>query len=236
LRTGEHRESIRNVDIRAFLPTIEHILALGGKVVRLGDPTATPLPKLEGLIDYAHAEERSEALDIFFCAEARIFVGTAAGPQSVAPLFNVPLSLSNWCVLARPPWGKDDVFVPKLIWSDRLNRVLTLDEMVTPPFRFFDGETVARHRARLIDNTPDEILGCLRQRLLELEHGRQANPATDALHVAVTAALAAVDIPMNSRISDDFLSRHRAELFPHLADPGVSEPYGSPHHRRHIVR
>jgi putative glycosyltransferase (TIGR04372 family) len=207
-------QDFRNADIRSFLPAIDHILELGGCVVRLGAPHVPDLPARDGLIDYAKSDDRSDMLDVFFCAKARLFIGTASGPQAVAPLFGVPLASTNWCVLARPPWSRGDVFVPKLMWSDRERRHLSLAEMVTPPLRYFDNRTLARRKLRLIANTPDEILECVKQRWRELESGPTANPETDALHDAVRRAVAAVGNPLNSRMADYFLIKHRDVLFP----------------------
>ena len=57
VREGSHRDQARlpNADIKSYLPMIKEIVSRGGHVVRMGSPLMTPLPKMNNVIDYAHA-------------------------------------------------------------------------------------------------------------------------------------------------------------------------------------
>jgi putative glycosyltransferase (TIGR04372 family) len=205
----EHLAEFRNADVRAYMPAIEHILSAGGRVVRMGSPQAPPLPRLDGLVDYAHDDDKHDVLDVYFCAFPRLFIGTASGPQAVPPLFGVPMISTNWPMLTRAPWRRNDLFLPKLMRWEAENRLLTLYEMVTPPLRFFDSRLLNEHRVRLIDNTADEILDAVKQLLAELAAGRAEDPAAKPLQDAVAKAVASVGCLINSRIADNFLLKHR---------------------------
>lgn len=74
-----------------YLDGIKAITDQGGWVVRLGDPSMTPLAPMENVIDYAVAEDRSDELDVFFCADARFVMAVASGPLSVAATFGTPV-------------------------------------------------------------------------------------------------------------------------------------------------
>ncbi|HVA41598.1 MAG TPA: TIGR04372 family glycosyltransferase, partial [Candidatus Binataceae bacterium] len=45
----------RNADVSTYLKAVRSIVERGGQVVRMGDPSMKPLPRIEGLFDYAHS-------------------------------------------------------------------------------------------------------------------------------------------------------------------------------------
>jgi len=67
--------SYRDCKIEHFIPAMSYILENGGKVVRMGDPTMTRLPPMDGVIDYPHSEWRSDFADIYLGSHCRFFVG-----------------------------------------------------------------------------------------------------------------------------------------------------------------
>src|SRR5262249_4565855 len=65
---GESKSGIsdhRNSRLSDYLPAVRDIVDRGGIVVRLGDGTMEPMPKMDGVIDYAHSEWKSPAMDLF---------------------------------------------------------------------------------------------------------------------------------------------------------------------------
>src|SRR2546423_6561115 len=124
----------------------------------MGDSTMVPMPAMDGLIDYAHSNEKSAAVDVFLCAKARFFIGTNSGLGLVPPIFGVPCALTNWSPIALPQWYSKDRFIPKMIYSQRAGRLLSLNEMFDSPagwqqfISYFDREGL-----QPVDNSPDEI-------------------------------------------------------------------------------
>ena len=60
---GYHPGSMRRNDFRdsdpmSYLEAVRAIRARGGWVVRIGDPSMTPLQQMEGVIDYVHSDAR----------------------------------------------------------------------------------------------------------------------------------------------------------------------------------
>ena len=85
----------RNASIHNYFEAIKVVTNAGGWVVRLGDPSMTPLPSMERVIDYAHSRHRSESLDLYLISQCHFFVGLSSGPPLVATLFRKPLVIVN---------------------------------------------------------------------------------------------------------------------------------------------
>ena len=147
----------RDADITAYYKAIESVTTRGGWVIRMGDPSMTPLPSIPKVIDYAHSQLRVDWMDIFLWARCRFFIGTQSGPAWVPPTFGVPCVATNWTFLCRR-WFGQDLFIPKLLWSEKENRYLTFAESLTSSvgvaesLDYFNSQGI-----RITDNTPEEI-------------------------------------------------------------------------------
>jgi putative glycosyltransferase (TIGR04372 family) len=163
--TGFHKEgkrslqTHRNAEVEDYLPAIKAITDRGGWVIRMGDPTMSPLPLMDKVIDYPHTEFKSEECDIFLAANARFFVGTTSG------LTNAVISLGTPCLLVNcisnyfQLWNNRVLFTIKPLWSRIDNRYLTLSEMTAENLRWkifninrLDSLGIEPH-----PNTPEEI-------------------------------------------------------------------------------
>jgi hypothetical protein len=74
IRRGHNlHPSTRNADVLSYTKAVNTVIQAGGYVVRMGDNTMQKMPPMQGLIDYAHCDEKDEWLDVFLCAKARFF-------------------------------------------------------------------------------------------------------------------------------------------------------------------
>ena len=143
----------RHADAGSYAGLIRHLIeAVGGQVVRLGGPGAEPLPARDGLVDLAGVSD-SFALQAAAIRFARFFIGTDAGPLTLASAFKVPSAGTNMAGYARRLWNRDDVVLAK-------------------PVRMADGSTCGTRQAyrqgyldnplpdgaRRLDNSPEELL------------------------------------------------------------------------------
>ena len=175
---GGHN-AVRSGNIADYLPMIREITGRGGWVVRLGDPTMTPLPAMPRVFDYALSPHKSDWMDIFLAAAARFVVGTQSGLHTLPTVFGTPVVLTNY-LPADGYWvGPGDIVIHKTIRSRQNNRRLTIRETFTRPVtcqghRYFYED----NQLEPLSNSPEEITDACRQMLATLE-GRDAPTADD---------------------------------------------------------
>ena len=85
----------RSASVGDYLDAIAQVTSRGGAVVRLGDKSMTPLKGLPGVFDYAHSDIKSAEMDLFLCAQARLFVGTTSGLTTAVQALGTPMLLVN---------------------------------------------------------------------------------------------------------------------------------------------
>ncbi|HLO48330.1 MAG TPA: tetratricopeptide repeat protein, partial [Kamptonema sp.] len=119
--------SHRSADINTYLLAINSIVARGGWVIRMGDSSMKVLPAMKQVIDYAHTDAKSDWMDVFLSVSCRFFLGSASGLASVPLVFGIPCAIANtWPISGRSP-SNQDLFIPKLAWSEVENRYLTFE-------------------------------------------------------------------------------------------------------------
>jgi putative glycosyltransferase (TIGR04372 family) len=212
-REGSHpHQAHRNANIRTYLPAIEDIVARGGWVIRLGDPSMEPLPPLAGVVDYAHSREKCDWMDVFLISQSRFFLGVASGLCNIPQTFGVPCVLTNWVSNHLPVYGRCDLFIPKLCWSDREQRLLSFDEFYHPMVRrlSYSCEHLAREGLRVLDNSPEEILAVVQEMCDTLDGIQDEDPTLQDFFRAIVARHGLAGY---SRMGREFLRAH-ADLLP----------------------
>jgi putative glycosyltransferase (TIGR04372 family) len=149
----------RNSSVANYLVAAEELVRRGYWCVRMGGPTQSRLPKMQGVIDYAHLDSRSDWLDVFLCAECKFFLGASSGLLYVSTLFGRPVAAANQApfstVLA---FSAIDVAIPKLLWSESENRYLTFRETFDSDvsnLRF--AEMYGERGERTVENSGEEL-------------------------------------------------------------------------------
>jgi putative glycosyltransferase (TIGR04372 family) len=203
----------RNADVSTYIEAIRAVTEKGGYVIRMGDPTMQPLPSMPGLIEYARSGSKSEFMDVFLCASCRFFIGTNSGLGLVPPVFGVPCALTNWSPIALPQWYPNDLFIPKLCFSERLGRLLSFEEMFSSQAGWGQfADYFVRERIRLIDNTPEDLRELVEE-MLERESGGLRESEEDAQRFESYRSLAlAAHSYAGARIGRRFLRKHAGLL------------------------
>lgn len=202
----------RNADIETYLPAIKEIVRRGGWVIRLGDKSMPPLPKMPGVIDYALGKQKNPRLDVFLCGACRFYVGVASGISHVPTTFGVPCVLTNWLSNALPVYSGMDLFVPKMLRHIDAEKLLPFDEYLNSETRLlsYSGQKLADCDLEVVDNTPDELLSVVVEMMNQLDAGRPLAVSTQAATfdgLARKHGLAGF-----SQISPAFLAKHAALL------------------------
>ncbi|WP_315782723.1 TIGR04372 family glycosyltransferase [Bradyrhizobium sp. SZCCHNPS1003] len=152
-------ESIRNTELRNYFDAVNHIVSLGGWVVRMGGPKAPQLPPMKQVIDYAHSVDKSAEMDIHIVRHARAFIGTTSGFSYVASSFDIPSAIVDAISSIGLLWTKNTRFTTKLVRTQQ-GRLLSLAELTSEQFRWSLANFESLDRAGLTveDNSSDEIL------------------------------------------------------------------------------
>jgi putative glycosyltransferase (TIGR04372 family) len=157
----------RNARVQDYFDAIEAITSEGGIVIRLGDPSMNPLPKLRGVIDYARSELKSERMDLFLMATCRFIIGTTSGLTTAALSFGTPMLLANCISSDWQLWTAAADFIPKKIYSRRDKRCLSLAETCQSPVQDYliNNNVLERRGYFARSNSPDEILNAVKYKL-----------------------------------------------------------------------
>ncbi|MBA4318687.1 MAG: hypothetical protein C0412_09820 [Flavobacterium sp.] len=155
----------RDCNIENYLPTMEYITKKGGYAIRMGYIVAKTLnakgnPKI---IDYA-TRFRSDFMDIYLSTHCKFFVGCTAGLRCVPAMFGIPVVGTNFIPLELPPYRKEDLFLPKKIRNVKEDRLLTFREIFDRRIGIWlNGHDFTKAGLEVIENTPEEILGIVKE-------------------------------------------------------------------------
>lgn len=225
----EKHPGTRNADVMTYLKAVQRIIDCGGWVVRVGDPTMAKLLPQKGLIDYAHADIKSEELDVFLCAKARFFIGTNSGLGLVPPIFGVPCAMTNWTPIALPQWYGRDRFIPKTIYSVKLGRPLSLTELLSSPAAwqqfqsYYDAEGL-----EVRDNTEDEIDELVAELLEETSGQECLTPDDQRLVQGYNRLVVRNRSYVGARLGRACLRKHATELLLIAGANQQAAPDGAP--------
>ena len=161
--TREHRSA----NVGDYLDAIAHITSRGGAVARLGDKTMTPLRGLPGVFDYAHSDIKSAEMDLFLCAEARLFVGTTSGLTTAVQALGTPMLLVNCISNDCQFWHDKTDFTLRMVYDRRAKRYLSLRETYRQPLQalLIDTALLVRRGLEIHANRPEDILAAVRYKL-----------------------------------------------------------------------
>jgi putative glycosyltransferase (TIGR04372 family) len=212
---GFHRrdpyQSFRHLSIARHYGAIREIVQRGGWVIRMGNPTMTPLPPMDRVIDYAHHPDRCDWLDGFLISQCRFHLGTQSGFSFLPATFGVPSVMTNWATWGAVPHFGQDLFIPKQICSVVDQRPLSLEEIFSSDLAVNQIDfLLTRHgNVRLVENTEQEITQAVTEMLDRLD-GKTSCTAEDAhLQDRARACAEKHKFIIHSRLGCSYLREHR---------------------------
>jgi len=157
----------RSADVGDYLAAIAHITSRGGAVVRLGDRSMTPLRGMPGVFDYAHSDIKSAEMDLFLCADARLFIGTTSGLTTAVQALGTPMLLVNCISNDCQFWHDQTDFTLRPVYDHRTRRYLSLRETYRQPLQalLIDTAVLGRHGLEIHANRPEDIIAAVRYKL-----------------------------------------------------------------------
>lgn len=88
------RNTYRNANLEAYKAAVDHILDMGGQVIRLGHPQLTSFGKMPGLLELG-LEPGAALLQAFAVSRARYMLAGPSGPMALAEAFHIPTAYAN---------------------------------------------------------------------------------------------------------------------------------------------
>ena len=205
------RHECRNSRIESFRPLVNWLLDQGAFVLRMGSHAVEPfLVDHPRYVDYA-ASCRSEWMDLYLCAKAKAFVGSASGLADVTNLFNTPRLQLDCVPFGFIPFGYRQMSLPK--------KVITLEDAAPVPYREVierglalehNGVKFARAGYAYLDNSPEEKLLATQELMRMVESEDPFGPEEKAL-IEKARALFPEGHPsrgIKNPISPGFIARH----------------------------
>lgn len=154
----ENIHGYRNADIENYRLAINTIVSQGGWVVRMGDPTMKAMSGIPNFIDYAHSTEKADWMDVFLCAECRVFIGSTSGLFLISTAFGIPCALVNMAPFAARAFGPNDIYIPKLLKDKKTSRYLRFSEIFESPIaNFRSSQLFSNAGVEIEENSPDDI-------------------------------------------------------------------------------
>jgi putative glycosyltransferase (TIGR04372 family) len=217
--------SARDSRLADYDLAIKAITDRGGWVVRMGDRTMTPLPKMHHVVDYAHSAFKCEIGDIVLPASARFLLGTNSGFATIPGIYGIPNVLTNWVPVALPLWFGRDLMIPKLFRDTLEQRYVTFQEMFSTRLGAMQNTFDFPEHIEIVANTPAEIVEVVVEMMDRLAGKRPYTPEDAALQDRYFELAIAHGSYRGSRIGREFLSRY-ADLLPPkpYTEPLVSQP------------
>ena len=152
------RRKYRNSSVHNYIPAIKVITDAGGVVVRIGDPTMTPLPELPNVIDYPFTSKKSPLLDLYLIKHCRFYLGAASGPDAVAEMFFKDVLITNMAQwLMAYPLRKKARGIFKHIYSKSHGRYLTFHEVLSDDWKQQNIFGNIDDNYELTENTAEDI-------------------------------------------------------------------------------
>ena len=178
----EYANRCANID--SYELAIQKIVDSGGYCFFIGNVPDLFTPKIKSfkdkVINIANTGFNEDLLSPFLFGKAKFFLGCNSGPSIIPGNFNIPTVQVN----TSPFWGIPihhfDLFIFKKLWSQKLQRQLTMEEMFEDPLPYTNLDSQFKKlKLTVVDNTPEEVAELVEEMLLRLFYN--ANPTEDNL-------------------------------------------------------
>jgi putative glycosyltransferase (TIGR04372 family) len=157
-RNDWNRREWRNATISNYIPAIQTITEAGGWVIRMGDNTMAPLPKIDRVIDYPHSPFKSDLMDIYLISNCQFYIGAHSGILDVAVLFQKPMIIPNMNAWTFGyPCKAFDIGITKHIYSCSQRRFLSIKEMFEGSWSMQEVSGSLGEDFKMYENSPEEI-------------------------------------------------------------------------------
>jgi putative glycosyltransferase (TIGR04372 family) len=164
-------QSFRNSDINTYGMAMDEIIKRGGWCIRMGDDSMKSIRSKKGVIDYAHYDKKSDWLDVYICATAKMFLGCSSGIYALSSIFGVPVATANMVPIgAVLPGGDLDLSIPKLFKDKKTGGHIKFKEIFESDISNARSDwDIISEKYEVISNSPEDIRNLLIEQLDRLD-------------------------------------------------------------------
>ncbi len=180
-------DRVRNAQIESYLEAVDYLVQRGYTVIRLGDPSMTPL-RHPGVVDLATSPARTNLLEVYCLLRSDLIIAGESAYVNVICLTNTPILLVN----ATEPISAYSVrapglFLPKTVVDKNTGTRLTNSDLLSRDYhRWF--RDIKKYL--YVDNSPEDILDATREMLDWINGEWTESPAQRSYHEAIVSAAA----------------------------------------------
>lgn len=162
---GDKFREWQNQKIENYNLAIDEIVKMGGAVVRMGDPSMTPIKNRLNVIDYAHSEYRSSFADLFLISKCLFFIGCQSGLRTLPQLFRKPILTVNAYPISPLDFYPEHLIIFKKVLNIQSMKYLNFEEIMSDPLYCFHDTDKDYTKAgiKIVENDPEEILEAMRE-------------------------------------------------------------------------
>lgn len=178
-KIDDNIQNYRNSEIKNSLLAIKKITDLGGWVIRIGDTNMPKLDEMENVIDYAWSNLKCDRLDFCIIANARFMIGNTSGITCLASVMGIPCAVTNVVPISVGWLTEKDIFIPKLLWSNKLSRYLTYKEILESEIsRYNYTNQYKKSDIKVIENSAYDILCLVKEMLDQINNSAKVSKTT----------------------------------------------------------
>jgi putative glycosyltransferase (TIGR04372 family) len=161
---GDNVHEFQNSSIYNYLPAAEYLASQGLYALRLGLNVAEKIKVAnDRIINYAE-EFGSDFGNVYLVAKCKFLLICTSGPYGVGLTFGVPIAEVNTAPMNNVPIRKNDLFIPKKLWSIKEKRFLAFPAIVDNGIdSLMKNFQYTQAGIEVIENTSDEVLALAKE-------------------------------------------------------------------------
>ena len=177
----------RNARIESYVDAIDLLVQRGYTVVRLGDPSMTPV-RHPGVVDLATSPIRSNLLEVYCLLRSDLIIAGESAYVNLICLTNTPILLVNATEpISAYPIRAPGLFLPKTVVDKRDGRRLTVPDLLTVDYHRALRDT---RKYLYIENSKEDIREATQEMLAWLKGDWTESPGQRGFHEAILSATA----------------------------------------------
>jgi putative glycosyltransferase (TIGR04372 family) len=177
----------RNARIESYFEAVDYLVGRGYTVVRLGDPTMTPVCR-PGVVDLATSPMRTNLLEVYCLLRSAFIIAGESAYVNVIYMTNTPILLINATdPISAYPIRAPGLFLSKGVVDKRDGRHLTTLDLLTLEYQ---RQLRDMRRYVYIDNSPDQIRQATDEMLSWIEGRWTESEIQRRYHEAIMTAAA----------------------------------------------